>query len=293
MRSAAGLLSNPKALASVLSSRCGILLCGDFETVDGAVWTVVRPEHLPRPNGFSIVVTRSPSHVSALFRLDTFGRELAEMMGFSGPEAHSSFAALVDVALTHDVTVSVIVNGQPNRVGPESPAVPWRSLEIECDRWLPPTLRDNQLVERLACDVAFTCLSLVLQLLVTREVNDEGVAGVYEGACTQVLVSKYERSAANRTACILAHGTTCKVCGFQFGGLYGEIGENYIEVHHVTPLALMRGGMSVNPIRDLVPVCANCHAMFHRQSPPLAVDDLRSRLHRSLGATSIPTPPSD
>jgi 5-methylcytosine-specific restriction protein A len=283
MKLVTGPLSDPGALAALLSSRTGVTFSGAFETVDGAVWPVVRPLEPSRPNGFSIVVARSPRHVSALFRLDTFGRELAELMWSAGPEAHDSFASVLRLAISQNMTVNVIVNGRGADGVPVLLPVPWRSLEIECDRWLPPDLREPPAIEQLACDVAFTCVSLVLQLLVTREGADESVEDVVdfpEGARTRIVVNKYERSPANRTACILAHGITCKVCGFRFGEKYGGIGDGYVEVHHLTPVSLMNGGARVNPMTDLVPVCANCHAMLHRQSPPLAVEDLRAQIRQ-------------
>ncbi len=281
MKLVTGLLSDPGALAALLSDRTGVIFSGAFETVDGAVWPVIRPLEPSRPNGFSIVVARSPRHVSALFRLDTFGRQLAELMWSAGPVAHASFVSVLRLAISKGMTVNVIVNGQAADDVRVLPPVPWRSLEIECDRWLPPDLRDPRAIEQLACEVAFACLSLILQLLVTREGVDESVEDVVEvpeGARTRIVVNKYERSPANRTACILAHGSACMVCGFRFGERYGEIGDGYVEVHHLTPVSLMNGEVPVNPVTDLVPVCANCHAMLHRQSPPLGVEDLQAQI---------------
>lgn len=283
MRPVTGLLSDPGALAALLTARTGVMFSGAFETVDGAIWPVVRPLEPARPNGFSIVVARSPRHISALFRLDTFGRQLAELMWSAGPVAHASFVSVLHLAMSKGMTVDVIVNGQAVDGGRVLPPVPWRSVEIECDRWLPPDLRDPRAIEQFACEVAFACLSLVLQLLVTNEdadANVEDVVEVPEGARTRIFVNKYERSPANRTACILAHGFSCMVCGFRFGERYGEIGDGYVEVHHLTPVSLMNGEMQVNPVTDLVPVCANCHAMLHRQSPPFAVEDLRAQIRQ-------------
>ncbi|MGH0218500.1 hypothetical protein NKY68_00240 [Sinorhizobium meliloti] len=38
------------------------------------------------------------------------------------------------------------------------------------------------------------------------------------------------------------------------------------------------GEYTVDPIKDLIPVCANCHAMLHRRSDPLTVEELRAIL---------------
>ncbi|MFC4516023.1 HNH endonuclease [Streptomyces ehimensis] len=54
----------------------------------------------------------------------------------------------------------------------------------------------------------------------------------------------------------------CEVCSFDFGRLYGELGEGYIEVHHVLPLHV--SGVQETGLDDLAFLCANCHRMCHR-----------------------------
>lgn len=105
---------------------------------------------------------------------------------------------------------------------------------------------------------------------------DEVTSGaVYiDGAVKQVLVNAYERDPAARRDCISHHGCACIVCGFDFGLYYGELGEGFIHVHHVQPLSEIRGEHQIDPIRDLVPVCPNCHAMLHRDNPPPTVEEL-------------------
>lgn len=39
--------------------------------------------------------------------------------------------------------------------------------------------------------------------------------------------------------------------------------DGYIEVHHIKHLA--DGEQVVDPAKDLLPVCANCHRMLHRK----------------------------
>lgn len=98
-----------------------------------------------------------------------------------------------------------------------------------------------------------------------------------EGAIRQVLVNAYERSAAAREACIAHHGTACKVCSIDFSTIYGEIGVGFIHVHHIRKIADLGSVYAVDPVRDLVPVCPNCHAMLHRTDPPLGVQELRMK----------------
>lgn len=97
-----------------------------------------------------------------------------------------------------------------------------------------------------------------------------------EGSIIELTLTAYERNPAARKACIEHYGTQCQVCGFDFGKVYGQLGRDFIHVHHVTALSQVRKVHAVDPIRDLVPVCPNCHAMLHiSQGSPLAVEKLR------------------
>ncbi len=96
-----------------------------------------------------------------------------------------------------------------------------------------------------------------------------------EGAARQVTLNAYERDPRARRDCLRHHGTDCSVCGFSFAKTFGEIGEGYIHVHHLTPLSEVRGEYELDPVKDLRPVCANCHAMLHRRKPPYSIEELR------------------
>jgi len=106
---------------------------------------------------------------------------------------------------------------------------------------------------------------------------DEVVAPekVFEGAKQEVVVNRYERSLSARIACIEKWGVSCAVCGFNFEQSYGDIGAGYIHVHHLKPLGEVGGRYKLDPIKDLRPVCPNCHAMLHRQMPALAIEELQ------------------
>ncbi|MEU3343548.1 HNH endonuclease [Streptomyces sp. NPDC006700] len=58
---------------------------------------------------------------------------------------------------------------------------------------------------------------------------------------------------------------SCEVCGFDFLRVYGSLGQDYIEVHHVTPLHV--SGSRETRLDDLACLCANCHRMCHRSRP--------------------------
>jgi 5-methylcytosine-specific restriction enzyme A len=100
----------------------------------------------------------------------------------------------------------------------------------------------------------------------------------FEGASKKVSVNTYERNAEARAKCIKHHGYTCAACSFDFGKFYGAIGENYIHVHHVVPLSKIKKEYKLDPVKDLTPVCPNCHAIIHRAQPSLTVEQLKQHL---------------
>lgn len=91
----------------------------------------------------------------------------------------------------------------------------------------------------------------------------------YEGARTTVTVNAYERDPKARTACLAYYGATCFTCGLDPVTIYGsEIGPRVINVHHVIPLHHGDGvSQNVDPIKDLRPLCPNCHTAIHRCDP--------------------------
>ncbi len=112
------------------------------------------------------------------------------------------------------------------------------------------------------------------------EVNETTV--FREGAVCKVSVNAYERSPQARQRCIAHYGTSCFVCGFNFGQVFGELGKGFIHVHHLCSISEIAKEYEVDPIKDLRPVCPNCHAMIHRRSPPLSIEELQSWLSSSL-----------
>lgn len=105
-----------------------------------------------------------------------------------------------------------------------------------------------------------------------------------EGARKQRVTTVYERDLKNRLAAIHIHGMRCLVCGFDFGEFYGAWGAGYIEVHHLFPLAAQEQEREVDPTTDLVPVCANCHRMFHRKKDHvLSLEEVRLMVKDSRG----------
>lgn len=75
----------------------------------------------------------------------------------------------------------------------------------------------------------------------------------------------------------------CQVCGFDFAKAYGSLGEGYIECHHDVPVSDLRSGSRTH-VRDLAPVCANCHRMLHRKRPWMSVEELSEVVRSAVGS---------
>ena len=97
-----------------------------------------------------------------------------------------------------------------------------------------------------------------------------------EGNSKKVFVNIYERNNEAKRICLKEHGYTCFVCQFNFENIYGDLGKNFIHVHHLKPLSEIKEAYKINPIDDLCPVCPNCHAMLHKRNPPYSIDELKN-----------------
>lgn len=88
------------------------------------------------------------------------------------------------------------------------------------------------------------------------------------------LVQEFKRSLAD---------WSCRVCGFDFAKVYGEVGVHFIEAHHTKPVAELEPGETVR-IKDLLAVCSNCHRMLHRQYPAMAWETLREVMAQTFAS---------
>lgn len=56
---------------------------------------------------------------------------------------------------------------------------------------------------------------------------------------------------------------------------YGEIGSNFIHVHHDVEISTIGEEYEIDAINDLKPVCPNCHAMLHKRKPAYRIEELK------------------
>ena len=70
----------------------------------------------------------------------------------------------------------------------------------------------------------------------------------------------------------------CEICDFDFGTVYGETFSDKIVVHHIKEISSIGKDYEVDPIKDLLPVCPNCHLIAHSKTPAYTPDEIRSML---------------
>ena len=112
----------------------------------------------------------------------------------------------------------------------------------------------------------------------TPDLVGMGLEEYWEGAKREILQSTYERNPEARKKCLEAYGYGCSVCELEFKKYYGDSAGTYIHVHHLTPVSVRGRAYKVDPLKDLRPVCPNCHAMLHRQNPPFEIEEMKSRI---------------
>lgn len=102
-----------------------------------------------------------------------------------------------------------------------------------------------------------------------------------EGEVKSVFVNRYERCSEARTRCLEHYGRSCAVCGMTFRQRYGAAAERLIQVHHLNPLGLVHAKTEIDPVRDMRPLCANCHVVVHLTSPPLTIEAAQAMFRRT------------
>ncbi len=124
------------------------------------------------------------------------------------------------------------------------------------------------------------------ELRIPEEIPVDEIECLCEGAKKVITVNSYERNLKAREKCIDYWKAVCIVCGFDFYEMYGEIGNGFIHVHHIIPISEIGEEYEIDPIKDLIPVCPNCHSMIHRTNPPLTIEELKKKIERIKPATN-------
>jgi len=119
-------------------------------------------------------------------------------------------------------------------------------------------------------------LRKIERFILPEEIADP--TGFPEGAISTLTVNAFERNPEARKLCLEHYGTCCAICGFDFSSTYGPAAEGFMHVHHLRSLSEIKTEHLVDPIRDLRPVCPNCHAVIHRRTPAYSLEEVKEFL---------------
>lgn len=103
-----------------------------------------------------------------------------------------------------------------------------------------------------------------------------------EGALRELKACVRARSRELRAAAVATYGYSCAVCKFSFSHVYGRLGDGYIEIHHIQPLAETPKPRT-SKVKDVVALCSNCHRMIHRRKPRALLPRQLKSLVRAAG----------
>jgi 5-methylcytosine-specific restriction protein A len=212
----------------------------------------------------------------ASFVAGNYAGPLIASMGKCSEEARQTFTAFANGIAARKIKLLMRVNGTEVAAGQPATWPPnWSLLELSLK--LTPLVvepSDDAQLERLTLDLVVPLFGMMATLIGVEE-NELPTTGEAEGRAVQSLITRYERKKVNREACIQLKGSRCTVCGFDFAEIYGHFGIGYIEIHHVNSIASMGPDYRICVATELEPLCANCHAMAHREEPPVSIERLR------------------
>lgn len=193
------------------------------------------------------------------------------------------FFQYIDVLNSEKAKISFSVNNESvtnEKPWPEN----WRFFRCRMDLIPIPEVDGEEELSSLLAEWLIHGTALILSLLTVEEdVPCSKLTPEQEGEAKEIKSKRYERSRVNRDICLAHKGYSCYACGFNFLERYGQLGKDYIEVHHTTPVSEMGDNYEIDIDRDLVPVCSNCHSMLHRKKPPYTIKELKDIIAQNGG----------
>jgi 5-methylcytosine-specific restriction protein A len=272
------------AILSRLSSDLGVELIPVDNSADKSNPYAVRFGGLDFNKSFSLVLSRSWKTTQIRLKADNFAGEVVKYLCDQINANRVNFGAAIDANQGNFSSITLELDGRAFFGSvthlSENPALTFEVETLTSESSIEFGLLNEQ--EEKVLSFAVRLIASVLPIEMSTFRHPDEVLGYPEGAVSQVLVNRYERDPRNRKAAIALHGKICMACGFNFQEVYGDLGDDYIVVHHVIPVSVMGEDYVVDPKNDLVSICANCHAMIHRKNPPLTLDELKRLLNKNI-----------
>lgn len=260
----------------------GVEFLIDRRNGDGGSLFILRPKNMAIDEGFKINVQVGWKRLFIQFKPENKSGSLIFLMGNSKIMNKETSCAISSTVIAKHGESTIRINGkQVELASPYEWPLNWQDFRFEIKS--PIFDIDGDLEQQVDLEIYIIewltlFLSILFPLLPLEEEpnnSEDNIEGLPEGASILQYVNRYERSKLNRQVCIAFYGPKCRICGFDFEESYGDIGKGYIEVHHKTPVSKLGEDYIVNPIKELIPVCSNCHSILHRRNPPYTVEEMK------------------
>jgi 5-methylcytosine-specific restriction protein A len=258
------------AAAELVKSKIGLAIQGRLKGGSVEFW----PSDLHQNETFRLVLHPGWRSADVNFELGPFAGEITRSIARASTDAKMTAEAFLVAMRNAGLLVKFDLNGKnvdfrgdwPQEITSMDITVRQRAIVFDSDS----ESDILGLVDRLVVPL----FGVLTSLIGVEDIAAE-TGGIEEGAPYQSLLTRYERKRVNREACLRLRGAVCAACGFDFFVFYGDIGRNFIEIHHIESLADIGKSHPIDPAKDLVPLCSNCHAMVHRHRPAYTVEALR------------------
>ena len=279
------MLLEPRRLETSVSLETGLA----FEAATGVDserqrWFELRPCDVSKDHAFTIRALLDWRRIRIDFQPGKFAGELLGSMARADETGRAAFCAILADCAGRGAEIDFRVNGSPYHFESDEPwEQDWNRFVLHLSKGqLELGTDDGEPDADIICRWTgrFAAAITAILPLEAAESSDEEIDGYPEGALTTVQANRFERDRRNRAAAIAIHGTSCLACGVEMGNVYGGIAQGFIEIHHVTPVSQLGAGYRIDPAKDLVPLCPNCHSVTHRCSPPFSVEEIQSLIDR-------------
>jgi len=246
----------------------GIELIREYMPHDHEYELKIRLAQIPAPHGFTMRIYDNYLSWKVELHLDVFTAPLISAMQDRFRERRIGLEPYLELAKAKNNYFHLSINGigEIGKIDQD-----WTEINFVLAKSY--SSEESEFTSLSAVILDFMCIVLFL-IIEDTEWTTGSDLGQEEGAVYSEVVKKYERSRYNRALCLKYYGFMCRGCGDKLAEKYGPIGTDVIHVHHLVPVSEMGGTYQLNPIKDLIPLCPNCHNIVHKKNPPMAIPEL-------------------
>lgn len=141
----------------------------------------------------------------------------------------------------------------------------------------PKLTNESKAIKELRQFLTTETQKIIKKEKITLEEEDEFGLGT-EDLRKMKIHKRAERNQGLAKKAKMFHRYKCQACEFDFEKVYGKIGKDYIEAHHLKPIPKLKGKVvELDPKNDFGVLCANCHRMIHRTLDVGSIDEFKRK----------------